>query len=387
MPEGVHRELISEIRRRVRFDRNELAGAFGDIGTDLPLLVGMILASGADSASVLIVFGFLQVFTALMYGIPMPVQPLKAVATLVIAQQLPASILYGAGFAIGAAMLLLTVTGGIDWLARIIPHAVIRGIQFGLGLQLSLLAVSTYVPSDGITGFILAGVAFVVIIALLGNRKYPPALVVIGLGFLYALLFQIDTSTLGSSLGFSLPSLHVPSTKDMVQGFLLLGLAQIPLSLGNSLLATHQLVHDYFPSRSITLKKIGTTYSLMNLVAPFLGGVPVCHGSGGIAGHYLFGARTGGSVVIYGVVFLTIGLFFNAGFSEVIKVFPLPLLGVILFFEGIALIRLSRDTMDSPFHFFVAIIVGVICVGLPYGYIVGLIMGTAILRFAKGETS
>ena len=373
----------STFRSRIRFDRNELAGSFGDIGTDLPLIVGMILASGADSASVLVVFGSLQIATALTYGIPMPVQPLKAVATLVIAQQLSASILYGAGLTIGIAMLLLTATGLINWLAKIIPHAVIRGIQFGLGLQLSLLALSTYVPSDGTTGYVLAVVAFAIIIALLGNKRYPPALFVLVLGVLYALIFNLDLMTLRSSFGFSLPSLHSPSTGDMMQGFLLLALAQIPLSLGNSLLATHQLVRDYFPSRSVTLKKIGWTYSLMNIVASFFGGIPVCHGSGGIAGHYLFGARTGGSVLIYGIMYLVMGLLFSTGFSEIIKVFPLPILGVILLFEGTALMKLVHDTLDSPSHFLVAILVGVICVGVPYGYIVGMVLGTAIVYYLK----
>jgi len=85
----------------IRFDRNELAGSFGDIGTDLPLIVGMTLAAGLDSASVLIMFGAMQVMTALVYRLPMPVQPLKAMAALVIAQQIEGNILYGAGLAVG----------------------------------------------------------------------------------------------------------------------------------------------------------------------------------------------------------------------------------------------------------------------------------------------
>ena len=71
----------------VRFDRNELAGAFGDIGTDLPLVVGVILAAKLDSASALIMFGAMQVLTGLVYGMPMAVQPLKAMAALVIARR------------------------------------------------------------------------------------------------------------------------------------------------------------------------------------------------------------------------------------------------------------------------------------------------------------
>ena len=86
----------------IRFDRNELAGALGDIGTDLPLIVGMSLAAKLDGASVLILFAAMQILTALRYRIPMPVQPLKAMAALVISQSVSGPILYGAGLAVGS---------------------------------------------------------------------------------------------------------------------------------------------------------------------------------------------------------------------------------------------------------------------------------------------
>ena len=146
----------------IRFDRNELAGAFGDIGTDLPLIVGMIIAAKLDSASVLVLFGAMQVLTALRYRMPMPVQPLKAVAALVITQKLSGSLLYGGGLAIGLLMLALTLTGSINWLARVVPKAVVRGIQFGLGLQLTTLALRQYVQADGVRGYALAALAFVI---------------------------------------------------------------------------------------------------------------------------------------------------------------------------------------------------------------------------------
>src|SRR2546428_4174840 len=142
-------------RGGIRFDRNELAGAFGDIGTDLPLLVGMVLAAQLDSTSILVMFGVMQLFTALRYRIPMPVQPLKAMAALVIAQHLHGTVLYGAGLAIGVTMLVLSVTGLIDWLARVIPKSVIRGIQFGLGLQLASLALQDYCRAEGVVGYLV----------------------------------------------------------------------------------------------------------------------------------------------------------------------------------------------------------------------------------------
>ena len=176
----------------VCINRGELSGAFGDIGTDLPLITGMILVSGMNPASVLIVFGLVQVISAFFYGIPMPVQPLKAVAALVIAGGVSASQVYGAGFCIGLIMLVLTGSGLLDYLRRVIPKAVIRGIQLGLGFKLISLALLKYVTSDGVPGLILAGFCGLLLIVLVGNRKCPPALPVIGVGLIYALYFKMD---------------------------------------------------------------------------------------------------------------------------------------------------------------------------------------------------
>ena len=360
----------------IRLDRHELAGAFGDIGTDLPLIIGMILAAGLDSASVLIVFGMMQVFSGLRYGMPMAVQPLKAVAAIVIAQRFSGATIYGAGLSIGAIMLVLTVTGLLDGLARIIPKAVVRGIQFGLGLQLSLLALRSYMPSGGVGGLALAIACIGIVLALRGNRRLPAALVVLALGALYALASGATPLVFREAFGLALPRLHAPSRGDIVQGFLLLALPQIPLSLGNSILATRQIAHDLFPDRAVSVRRIGLTYSLMNLAAPLLSGLPVCHGSGGMAGHYAFGGRTGGSVLVYGIFYLILGLCFSRRFLDVIRFFPLPVLGVILLFEGLALLRLSRDMMGQPARFGIVVLVGVAAVALPQGYLIGMVGGT-----------
>ena len=368
----------------VRFDRNELAGAFGDIGTDFPLIAGMILASGLHPASVLIMFGAMQVLTGLLYGLPMPVQPLKAMAVIVITQRLAPEILYGGGLAIGILMLVLAASGLIDWVARAVPKSVVRGIQFGLGLQLATLALRTYVPASGVPGYVLAAVGFVATVALMGNRKYPPALFVIGLGIAYALLFHLDADVFRRSLGFSLPRVAAPTPRDVLTGLVVLALPQLPLSLGNSILATRQVLADFFPARPVSVRKISLTYAIMNLINPFLGGVPTCHGSGGVAGHYAFGARTGGSVIIYGAIYLSLGLFFSAGFRELINLFPQPVLGVILAFEGLALMRLLRDVV-APVEFVIALLVGLMVVGLPYGYVIGLLVGTGLARLAHSR--
>lgn len=379
-------EQITQARGAIRFDRNELAGAFGDIGTDLPLIIGVILAANLDSASALILFGAMQILTALRYRMPMPVQPLKAVAALVIAQKISGNVLFGGGLAIGILMLLLTVTRLVDLLARVVPKAVVRGIQFGLGLQLATLALKDYVKADGAKGYVLAAIAFALVVMLIGNRRYPAALFVIALGLVYALVFKLNGPTLFQGIGFRLPHVYRPSGHDVLTGFLILALPQIPLSLGNSVLATRQISQDLFPERSLTVRKISFTYSMMNLVNPFFGGIPTCHGSGGMMGHYAFGGRTGGSVIMYGALYLVLGLFFSGSFAHVVQVFPLPVLGVLLVIEGMRIMLLVRDTVAVKGEFAIAVLVGLIAAGLPYGYLIGICVGTILFYLARNRS-
>ncbi len=363
----------------IKFNKQEFAGAFGDIGTDFPLIVAMILAAGLHAPSVLIVFGLMQVFTGVVYKLPMPVQPLKAMATIVITQKVAGSVLLGAGLAIGLVMLLLSITGILDKLTKLVPKAVIRGIQMGLGISLCSLAFKEYISADKFLGYGLALAAFLIIIYFIDNKKFPASLLVIGLGFLYAFTFKVDFQTLYHSAGINLPQFSLPNPDNILKGFLLLALPQIPLSLGNSIMATKQVSGDFFPERTdLTVKKIGLTYSLMNLTAPFISGIPVCHGAGGMVGHYAFGGRTGGSVIIYGLLYITIGLFFGNSFSEIIEVFPLPILGVILLFEGVSLILLMKDIVADKRSLVITVLVGVIAFGLPYGFIVSIIIGTIL---------
>ncbi len=371
----------------IKFDRNEWSGAFGDIGTDFPLIVGMILAAGLDSASVLVTFGVMQIFTGSFYKMPMPIQPLKAMATIVITQKISPNILYGGGLAIGISMFLLNITKLIDWISRVVPKAVIRGIQLGLGIKLGLLALQDYVIADGVAGYYLAAAAFLLAIFLLGNRKYPPAIFIIMLGMFYAFVFKVDAHSFINAVGIHLPQIHTPTWADILTGFLILTIPQIPLSIGNSILATNQIANDWYPKRTVTIRKISYTYSLINLINPFFSGIPTCHGSGGIVGHHTFGGRTGGSVIIYGCLYIFLGLFLSQGFDTLVHIFPLPILGILLLFESLGLMLLVQDVTDSKSSFMIALLVGLISGGIQYGFVIGLFVGTLIYyATAKGLT-
>ena len=149
----------------------------------------------------------------------MPVQPLKAVALIVITQKLSAAVIWGGGIAIGVIMLILTLTGLLTWLNKIIPKTVIRGIQLGLGIQLSLLAVKDYIPSDQGIGYVFASIAFIIGIVLIGNRKYPPAIFILLIGFIYAAFFK---SFPVSDISISLPHAYFPQItyQNIISGLL-----------------------------------------------------------------------------------------------------------------------------------------------------------------------
>lgn len=363
----------------IQFNKQEFAGAFGDIGTDFPLLVSMIIASGLHTPSVLIVYGLMQLFTGFIYKMPMPVQPLKAMATLVITQKIAGDVLMGAGLAIGVIMFIMSITGVLEKITKIVPKSVVRGLQLGLGISLCFLSCKTYISSDGIIGYVLAFVAFIIVLLLIDSKKYPAALIVIFLGIIYAFFFKLNLNEVCSAVGINFPKMTFPSFNAIATGFVLLTLPQIPLSLGNSILATKQICTDLFPERKdLTVKKIGITYSIMNLFVPFFGGIPCCHGSGGMVGHYAFGGRTGGSVIIYGIMYILLGVFFGNNFNVIIQVFPLPILGVILLFEGISLILLLKDVMIDKKELVIAVIVGMIAFGIPYGFFVSMVIGTIL---------
>ena len=207
------------------------------------------------------------------------------------------------------------------------------------------------------------------------------------LGMFYAFVFKVDAHSFINAVGIHLPQIHTPTWADILTGFLILTIPQIPLSIGNSILATNQIANDWYPKRTVTIRKISYTYSLINLINPFFSGIPTCHGSGGIVGHHTFGGRTGGSVIIYGCLYIFLGLFLSQGFDTLVHIFPLPILGILLLFESLGLMLLVQDVTDSKSSFMIALLVGLISGGIQYGFVIGLFVGTLIYyATAKGLT-
>jgi len=367
----------------LRFDRNELAGAFGDLGTFIPLVTVLVVLNGLDPKGIFLSFGLLYVYSGLVFGIPLPVQPMKATASIMITEMYSPTFLLGAGLVVGVFFLVLSLTNGIALINRIIHKSVVRGIQLGLGLNLILVAFR-FMQKDQLAGWILSFVGVVVVLIFLKSRRFPSALILLSIGVGFSFLGGFPLRVFIENVSLGLPSPVLPSATDIMQGTVLLGLPQIPLTVGNAILATSLLSYDYFgEKKAVSVRRLSFSHGFMNLVAVLLGGIPVCHGAGGLSGHFRFGARTGGAMIIIGVIFAALGIFYGGAIVQVLSLLPFSVLGVLLLFSGLELSFAVRDVTLRKSDVAVALFVAGVSIVFQYGYVLGLVGGVVLAHLVK----
>ncbi|RMF92478.1 MAG: hypothetical protein D6736_03425 [Nitrospinota bacterium] len=363
--------------RSFEFNLRELAGSMGDFGTLFPLAIGYIAICGLNPSGLLVMMGLANIITGLVYRLPMPIEPMKVLAAVAIAQHWSPSMVYASGFAMGVVWLLFSLSGIMSWIARITPHAVIRGIQVALGV---LLAITAYKMLA--TWWVLGLVSVIIVLTLRQNRYAPAAIVLIGLGIAIMVL-QGRLSHIASP-AFQLPPLTRFRWEEVWQTLLLAGFAQIPLTATNAVIATAALIKTYWPERPVEEKKLALNMGVMNLIIPFFGGMPLCHGAGGLAGQYYFGARTGGTNIIEGVIEISLGLFLSSSIAALFAAFPLAIIGAMMFLVGVELARFARDIRFPkeaiPFGVTLVVAVGT---NMAYGFLAGLIIHYAIRRLYR----
>ena len=320
--------------RDFEFNLRELAGSMGDFGTLFPLAIGLIAVNGLDPAGLFIMMGLVNIVTGLVYRLPMPVEPKKVVSVAAIAQQWPASMVYASGLGLGLTWFFLAFTGLMQKVVDWTPLFVVRGIQLALGLMLAWQGVKLMAPLP-----LLGLLAIVIVFVFRKNRYAPAALVLMVLGVVI-LAWQDGLSHL--QIAVTLPPLTIPDPNEVWQAMLLAGFAQIPLSITNAMIATAALIRDYFPDKAVTERRLMINMGFMNIVPSFFGGMPMCHGAGGLASQYYFGARTGGSNIIEGVIEIALGLFLGQSLADLLNAFPMPLIGGMMFLVGFDMLKLFR---------------------------------------------
>jgi len=231
----------------------------------------------------------------------------------------------------------------------------------------------------------LAGFALVVTYLLLTNPKIPAMFMLLIIGIVGAVVMnpQLISEMTKIHVGFKIPVFTLPSLtwNDIAVGTLLFTLPQIPLTLGNAVIAIVAENNELFPDRKVTEKKIAISQGIMNLISPLFGGIPMCHGAGGMAGHVRFGAKTGGALVILGCILILIALFFSDSVAFIFKIFPNAILGVILFFAGSELAIVVKDIGDRKTDFYVMLIVAAVAMwNMGVAFLVGVILDNALKR-------
>jgi MFS superfamily sulfate permease-like transporter len=366
---------------RNRFDRMEWAGAFGDLGTFIPFVVAYITVLKIDPVGVLFAFGIAMIACGAYFKTPFPVQPMKAIGAIAATQAAQTAVItpstvYCASLATGLLWLALGLTGATGRIVKLVPRTVIVGIVLGLGLSFMLEGIKMMQ-----TGWLIAAVGLFGTLMLLTNRRIPGMFVVLIFGAACGALQHPDLLSRlhGSSFAIRLPRFTLLSSLnwyDLSVGTFLLALPQLPLTLGNAVIAISEENNRLFPRHPVKENTIAVSTGIMNVGSALCGGVPMCHGAGGMAGHVAFGARTGGAPIILGTILLGLALCFGSSIETILGFFPKAVLGVILFLTGAQLALGSCDFSKHKVERFVTLITAAFSmwnVGL--AFLVGLTLG------------
>ncbi|MFA8387922.1 MAG: putative sulfate/molybdate transporter [Pelagibaca sp.] len=311
---------------RFRFDLREASGALGDLGTLLPLMLGTISVVGLAPMPVVLGFAVSYIATALWYRLPIPVQPMKAVAAVLLTAEVSPESLAASGVMIGAILLILGSTGLIDRIGRLVPQSVLAGLQLGLGITLSLVAFELLATAP------VVGAALVLLIAVLLRTRLPSAAIAMAGALLAGWAFDLEPLPLAKTT-LAMPTLvGLPSWEEMQQGFAIFVLPQLALTLTNAIILTALIAGDYFgeAARHVTPRRLSISSGLGNLLLAPFGALPMCHGAGGVAAYHRFGARTGGAPLFLGVGLLATALMPGGIGLAVLAAIPAAGLGALL---------------------------------------------------------
>ncbi|XP_049376040.1 molybdate transporter 1 [Solanum verrucosum] len=392
----------------------ELNGAMGDLGTYIPIVLALTLASHLNLGTTLIFTGVYNFVTGAIYGVPMPVQPMKSIAAVAISNpEFGIPEVMAAGICTAGILFVLGVTGLMRIVYRLIPISVVRGIQLAQGLSFAMTAVKyirnvqDFAKSKsgaqrdwvGLDGLLLALICAVFIVIVNGagdddddrvdNQEsetgwkkvqkiifsLPSAFLIFLLGVVLAII-RGPNAIKGFKFGPSKIEVISISKHAWKQGFIKGTIPQLPLSVLNSVIAVCKLSTDLFPEREVTATSVSMTVGLMNLIGCWFGAMPCCHGAGGLAGQYKFGGRSGGCVALLGVAKLILGLVLGSSMVKVLTQFPVGVLGVLLLFAGIELAMCARDMNTKEEAFVVLVCTSVSLVGssAALGFLCGIVV-------------
>jgi len=385
---------------RYRFDRMEIAGSLGDLGTLLPIAIGMILINGLSPTGMFFSIGIFYILSGMYYGITVPVQPMKVIGAYAIATAMTPSQILASSALMGLFLLIIGGTNAITLIGKYTPKPVVRGVQISTGTLLMAQGVKFMIGSSKFqmarqmaepyltiqhigpipVGIVIGIIGGVLTLLLLENRKFPAGLVVILGGIFLGLVLGTHEGFDQLNIGIYFPKLlpfGLPDGADFTFAFFALALPQLPMTIGNAVIANTDLSHEYFgkDSRKVTYRSVTISMALANLLSFVVGGMPLCHGAGGLAAHYRFGARTAGSNLMIGMLFLALAFFLGLHALSVVYLLPMAILGVLLVFAGGQLALTVIDMKTRKDLFVSLLILGItLASNLAAGFLVGIVV-------------
>ena len=344
---------------------HEFSGAVGDLGTLLPLAFALVIVNGFPPERLFLLWGIVYVFTGWYFKVPVAVQPLKAMAVIAIAKGFSMEMLSITAFFYGILLLILSITGLINFLQRVFTPGLVRGVQLGIGLILAQKAIQLVVEKGILLNFtgsslsisILLLIAATAIISIFQfKKKIPIALILI---FLSVIFFNLLGYSPGiNNSGKSLISFTIPDFSILLDALIFLIIPQLPLTLGNAVYAANDICHTLWNNKAekVSASKLGFSIGLSDTIIGLVGGFPICHGAGGMAAHAQFGAKTGKATIITGSVLILLSL---AGFASFLFFIPVPLLAAMLLFDSYRMSILVKKVKDN-IQLITAVLVGII---------------------------
>ena len=372
----------------------DVSGALADLGILVPLTAALVVVNGLDVGSVLLLAGLLVVTAGLVFRIPFPVQPLKALTALAVAQRLGPDVIHAAGLEIGIVLMLMSLTGLATLMSKLFTKPVVRALQFGVGWLLVVTAVKLVVNPPAVfvnspssrTGLLLAAATVVVVVIAAWRRWYLLSIALVVAGVIVTLL--VEQPTFGGP-SIDLPTFSIPPWSVFGTAFVLLVIPQIPLTYGNAVVGVSDLAREQFGERAsrVSPARVALICGLGNVASASFGGMPMCHGSSGLSAHVRMGAQTWKMNAMLGGTLITLGVFFSDQVLEMFGLLPVWVLGGFLAYAGIRHAMLVLDL--EPIQIGLAIAaaaVGIWTSNLAYTTAIALVVAQAPVAFNRIRT-
>ncbi len=394
--------------QNIKFNRMEIAGSLGDLGALLPISIAMVLVNGLNPVGLFFSIAMFFIISGLYFDITVPVQPMKVIGAYAIATALTPSQILASSLLMGIFLLVIGLTGTIEIIRKYTPKPVIRGVQLSTGAMLisggikfiigtskfqllqntaePYLSIQFFGPIH--VGIVIGVIGGIATFFLLDNKKFPAGLIVVIGGFMAGLILGARLDLSGSGLGFNIPQIFpfpFPEKADFTFALFALVLPQLPMTMGNAVLAYTDLSKKYFKEKSskVSNRKVCISMALANFLSFCLGGMPLCHGAGGLAAHYRFGARTAGSNLIIGFLILILALVLGKNIVSFFNLLPMSILGILLVFAGSQLTLTIMDLNNRKEFFVCTMILGItLASNLAMGFIAGMVIAH-FLRWDK----